>query len=76
MTRKELSEKQITGIKTMDEALELINLLTYDECIACLNNVKNMPAKIHEALIERAKADKGQVTFDLIIASTQALVNR
>lgn len=76
MTRKELTEKNVTGIKTMGEALELISLLNYDECIECLKNVKNMPAKIHEALIERAKADKGQVTFDLIIASTQALVNR
>lgn len=76
MTRKDLSEKKITGIKTMDEALQLISLLNYNECIECLKNLKNMPNEIFNALIERAKEDKGKVTFDLITASMQATVNR
>lgn len=75
MTRRELSEKKITGIKTMKEALELINLLNYDECIECLKSLKNMPNEIFNALIERAKADKG-ATYELIIVSMQATVNR
>lgn len=76
MTRKDLSEKKITGIETMNEALELISLLNYDECLECLKKLKNIPNEIFDALIERAKEDKGRVTFELITASMQAVVNR
>lgn len=34
MTRKNLSEKCIDKLENMEQALELINLLNYDECIA------------------------------------------
>lgn len=75
MTREQLEEKKITKLNSLDEALEMIQLLNYDECIAALNGVKGMPAVMHKALMDRAKSLKGS-TFELITASMQALVNR
>lgn len=74
MTRKDLVERKIDRLESMEQALEMINILGYDECIAVLNEVKKMPSNIHKALINRAKSLKG-VTFELIVAGMQASVN-
>lgn len=74
MTRRDLAEKKIDSLENMEQALELINLLNYDECIVALNNVKGMPSNIHKALMDRAKSLKG-VTLELIITGMQAVVN-
>ena len=74
MTRKDLAEKRIKKLDSMEQALELISLLDYDECIAVLKGVKHLPTVMYKALMERAKAQKG-VTLDLIPAGLQAIVN-
>ena len=74
MTRRDLAEKKIDSLENMEQALELINLLNYDECIVALNNVKRMPSNIHKALMDRAKSLKG-ATLELIIAGMRAVVN-
>ncbi len=60
--------------KHAEQALELISLLDYDECITVLKGVKHMPAMMYEALMERAKTKRG-VTLELITAGMQAIVN-
>ena len=40
MTRQDLVNKSIDKLKTVKEALELINILEYDECIAVLTGKK------------------------------------
>ena len=74
MTRKDLVEKKIDRLESMEQAMEMISILEYDECIAALNGVKKMPCNIHKALMDRAKSLKG-VTLDLIVAGMQATVN-
>ena len=74
MTRKDLAEKTIEKLDGMKEALELINILEYDECIEVLKRVKRMQPVMHKALMDRAKSLKG-VTFELIVAGMQAAVN-
>lgn len=74
MTRKDLSEKRIEKLENMEQGMELISLLNYEECIAVLNGVKKMPSEMYKALIDRAKSQKG-VTFELITAGLQSVVN-
>lgn len=74
MTRKDLETKSIEKLNSMDEAIELINLLTYDECIKLLNSLHNVPADLLKAIINRAKSLKGN-TVELLTASFQCLIN-
>lgn len=74
MTRKDLAEKKINKLESMERAMEMISILEYDECLAALNGVKKMPANMHKALIDRAKSLKG-ITLELIVAGMQAAVN-
>lgn len=74
MTRKDLAAKKIDGLNSVEDAIQMIQILNYDECIAALNGVKRMPSNIHKALIDRAKSLKG-VTYELIVAGIQATVN-
>lgn len=43
MTRQGLVNKSIDKLNTVKEALELIEILEYDECIAVLTGTKNLP---------------------------------
>lgn len=74
MTRKDLVEKNIEKLENMEQALKMISLLNYDECIAVLKGVKGMPSVIHKALMDRAK-EQGGVTLELIAAGLQAAIN-
>ena len=74
MTRKDLAEKKIEKLEGMKEAIEMISILEYDECIYALEHVKRMQPVMHKALMDRAKSLKG-VTFELIVAGMQAAVN-
>lgn len=65
MTRSEIISKG-TGI---------IKNLSYEECLAVLNNCYNLPAEFVEALVNRTKEIKGTVTFEVIVANMQAMVN-
>ena len=40
MTRQDLANKSIDKLNTVKEALELIEILEYDECIAVLTGTK------------------------------------
>ena len=73
MTRKDLAEKKIDRLDGIEDAIQMIQILDYDECIAALNDVRRMPYSIHKALIDRAKSLKGN-TFELIVAGMQAIV--
>ena len=75
MTRTDLLNKNVDQLNSIDEALELISLLNYDECIAVLMNTKNIPSEIHAALMERAKEANGGTTLELVIAGMQNVVN-
>lgn len=74
MTRQELANGTITKLNGMDEAMELINILNYDECIYVLKNIKRVPSNMIEALVNRAKSFKG-LTFELITANMRAVAN-
>lgn len=74
MSRKDLEEKRVEKLESIEQALEMISILEYDECIAALNGVKKMPSVMHKALIDRAKSLKGN-TLELMIAGMQAIVN-
>lgn len=73
MTRQDLVNKSIDKLNGVKEAIEMINLLEYDECIAVLNGTKNLPSEVHSALMKRAKeANGGKTTLALVIQySTQ-----
>ncbi len=74
MTRKDLAAKKIDRLNSVEDAIQMIQILNYDECIAALNGVHRMPSVMHKALIDRAKSLKG-VTYELIVAGIQAVVN-
>lgn len=76
MTRQDLVNKSIDKLNTVKEAIEMISLLEYDECIAVLNGTKNLPEEVHAALMKRAKeANGGKTTLALIVAGMQNIVN-
>lgn len=74
MTRQELANGTITKLNGIDEAMELIGLLNYDECIYVLKNIKRAPSNMIDALVNRAKSFKG-LTLELITANMQAVAN-
>ena len=72
MTRQDLVNKSIDKLNTVKEALELINILEYDECIAVLTGTKNLPSEIHSALMRRGKeANGGKTTLALAMARSE-----
>lgn len=74
MTRQDLVNKSIDKLNTVKEALELIEILEYDECIAVLTGTKNLPSEIHSALMRRGKeANGGKTTLALAMAGMQNL---
>lgn len=75
MTRDDLLNKKVDKLNSISEALELISLLNYDECMAVLTNTKNLPSEIHAALMSRAKEAHGSTTLELVIAGMQNVVN-
>ena len=75
MTRADLLNKKVDQLNSIGEALELIRLLNYGECIAVLMNTKNLPSEIHAALMKRAKEVHGGTTPELVIAGMQNVVN-
>lgn len=75
MTRADLLNKKVDQLNNIGEALELISLLNYGECIAVLMNTKNLPSEIHAALMKRAKEVHGGTTLELVIAGMQNVVN-
>lgn len=76
MTRQDLVNKSIDKLNGVKEAIEMINLLGYDECIAVLNGTKNLPSEVHSALMKRAKeANGGKTTLALALAGMQNIVN-
>lgn len=74
MTREDLAMKRIDRLEGIEQALETISILNYEECIAVLKGVERMPSEIHKALMNRAKEQRG-VTVELIAAGMQAVVN-
>ena len=54
--------KSIDKLNTVKEALELIEILEYDECIAVLTGTKNLTSEIHSALMRRGKEANGGKT--------------
>lgn len=56
MTRQDLVNKSIDKLNTVKEALELIEILEYDECIAVLTGTKNLPSE-KNASDKRAKRE-------------------
>ena len=75
MTRQDLVNKSIDKLNTVKEALELIEILEYDECIAVLTGTKNLPSEIHSALMRRGKeANGGKTTLALAMAGIQNIV--
>ena len=75
MTRTDLFSKKVDRLNSIGEALELISLLNYGECIAVLMNTKNIPSEIHAALMKRANEANGGTTLELVIAGMQNVVN-
>lgn len=65
MTRTDLLNKKVDKLNNTSEALELISLLNYGECIAVLMNTKNIPSEIHAALMKRAKEANGGTTLQI-----------
>lgn len=54
----------------------MINLLTYDECLAVLNGTKNIPHELYSALMAQAKKENNGITsLALVIAGLQNISN-
>lgn len=72
----EQRKQEVQNNDTTEEALELIEILEYDECIAVLTGTKNLPSEIHSALMRRGKeANGGKTTLALAMAGIQNIVN-
>ena len=74
ITRTQLANKEIKKLNTIDEALEMVECLTYEECLEVLKKTHDLPSKIYNALIDRCKALRGN-TLELIIMSMQHIIN-
>jgi len=74
ITRTQLANKEIKKLNTIEEALEMVQCLTYDECIEILKRTHDLPSKLYNALIDRCKALRGN-TMELIMASMQHIIN-
>lgn len=66
MTRTDLLNKKVDQLNNIGEALELISLLNYGECIAVLMNTKNIPSEIHAARNTGRIRNVGRVKRDLL----------
>ena len=55
MTRQDLVNKSIDKLNTVKEALELIEILEYDECIAVLTGTKNLPSEMKRKIMVNNK---------------------
>lgn len=76
MTRTDLLNKKVDKLNNTSEALELISLLNYGECIAVLMNTKNIPSEIHAALMKRANVLNQIITKLESVGSILAKVTR
>ena len=54
-----MTRDNIEKLNSIDEAIELINLLSYEECLLILNKVSSLPQKLFDATIERARSLRG-----------------
>mgnify|MGYP000886190238 FL=1 len=76
ITREDLANKKIDKLENIDQAKKMINLLTYDECLAVLNATKNIPNEIYSALMAQAKKENDGITsLALVIAGLQNISN-
>lgn len=76
MRREDIDKQTIKELHGIPEAIEMIHLLTYPECIAVLNGTRDIPFQVHQALMQRAKeANGGKTTWELIAAGMQNIVN-
>lgn len=75
MTRTDLINKKVTKLNSIEEGIEMIGILSYDECIAALKECHDLPKMIFDAIVSRAKTLRG-ATLELIIASMQCVVNQ
>ena len=77
ITREDLANKKIDKLENIEQAKEMINLLTYDECLAVLNGTKNIPHEIYSALMAQAKKENNGITsLALAIAGLQNISNQ
>ena len=66
----------MTRSEIITKGTKIINTLSYDECIAVLNNCHDLPNEFITALSERAQAQNGgKTSFELIVAVMQTVVN-
>ena len=76
ITREDLANKKIDKLENIEQAKEMINLLTYDECLAVLNGTKNIPHELYSALMAQAKKENnGIISLALVIAGLQNISN-
>lgn len=76
ITREDLANKKIDKLESIEQAKEMINLLTYDECLAVLNGTKNIPHEIYSALMAQAKKENDGITsLALVIAGLQNILS-
>lgn len=76
MTRTDLQNKRIEKLNSIEEALELVSILTYEECIEVLKRCHNLPVEIVNALVEKAKKEAGKMTLEIVMASMQTALNK
>ena len=76
ITREDLANKKIDKLENIEQAKEMISLLTYDECLAALNGTRNIPHEIYSALMAQAKKENnGIASLALVIAGLQNISN-
>lgn len=76
ITREDLANKKIDKLENIEQAKEMINILTYDECLAVLNGTKNIPHELYSALMAQAKKENNGITsLALVIAGLQNISN-
>lgn len=59
MTRQDLVNKSIDKLNTVKEALELIEILEYDECIAVLTGIYGQRQGFHSGDTEKVVSGHG-----------------
>ena len=60
ITREDLANKKIDKLENIEQAKEMINTLTYDECLAALNGTKNISHELYSSLMNKANSRNGQ----------------
>ena len=76
MIRSDLQNKRIEKINSIEEALELVSILAYEECIEMLKKCHNLPAEVVNALVEKAKKEAGKMTLEIVMATMQTALNK